>query len=243
MILALFNMDAREDAAMEELIKKALEEKKMTQKELAEKLYVTPQAVSKWLTGESRPSQDNVERIYEILGIDLTKEVVAKRHLNKKCMKETNIEDLNTFEKAKKEAISILDELGFASKYSHSVYTLCNWLLCSVIGLVYHKYINNHDKEVTFDYGDIYFELEDYIKREVSYDKPGLYENDLEYDFYIMGMDLFESFGDDKLLNLDYGHEVMSCWERFKTAVIKDNSSPVYNELLVAISELIDSAY
>ena len=66
-------MDAREDGAMEELIKKALEEKKMTQKELAEKLYVTPQAVSKWLTGESRPSQDNVERIYEILGIDLTK--------------------------------------------------------------------------------------------------------------------------------------------------------------------------
>ena len=41
------------------LIKKALEEKKMTQKELAETLYVTPQAVSKWLNGESRPSQDN----------------------------------------------------------------------------------------------------------------------------------------------------------------------------------------
>jgi len=236
-------MEARKDAVMEKLIKKALEEKKMTQKELAEKLYVTPQAVSKWLNGESRPSQDNVERIYEILGIDLTKEVVARRHFNKESMKHSEIKDLDSFEKAKKEAVSILDELGFASKYSHSVYMLCNWLLSAVVGLVYHKYINNHDKEVTYDYDDIYFELEDYIKDEVSYEKPGLYSNDLEYDFYIMGMDLFESFGDDKLLNHDYGKEAMDSWYRFKSAVIKDNSSPIYNELLVAISEIIDSAY
>ena len=87
---------------MEKLIKKALEEKKMTQKELAKKLYVTPQAVSKWLNGESRPSQDNMERIYEILGIDLTKEVVARCHLNKESMKHSEIKDLDSFEKAKK---------------------------------------------------------------------------------------------------------------------------------------------
>ena len=228
---------------MEEILKKALEEKKMTQKELAEKLHVTPQAVSKWLNGESRPSQDNVALIYEILGVDLTKEMVARRHLNKKCMKETNIKDLDTFEKANKEAISILDELGFTTKYSHSVYMLCNWLLCSVIGLAYHKFINNHKKDITVEYSDIFFELEDYIKEDVLFKKTDLYENDLEYSIYLMGMDLFESFGEYKLPNHDYGEEVMSCWNRFKTAVIKDNSSPIYNELLVAISELIDSAY
>lgn len=83
---------------MEKLIKKALEEKKMTQKELAKKLYVTPQAVSKWLNGESRPSHDNVERIYEILEIDLTKEVVAKHHFNKESMKHSEIKDLDSSE-------------------------------------------------------------------------------------------------------------------------------------------------
>ena len=228
---------------MEKIIKKALEEKNMTQKELAEKLFVSPQAVSKWITGESRPSQDNVERIFEILGVDLTKEMVVRGHINKKCMRETKIQDLDNFEKAKKEAVSILDEVGFASKYSHSVYVLCDWLLCSVIGLVYHKFINNHDKNISFEYSDIYFKLEDYVKDEISFDKPGLYQNDLEHDFYLMGMDLFESFGEYKLPNHEYGEEVMSCWERFKTAVVKDNSSPVYNELLVAISELIDSVY
>lgn len=228
---------------MEKIIKKALEEKDMTQKDLAKKLFVSPQAVSKWITGESRPSQDNVERIFEILGVNLTKEMVVRRHINKKCMRETKIQDLNNFEKAKKEAVSILDEVGFASKYSHSVYVLCDWLLCSVIGLVYHKFINNHDKNISFEYGDIYFKLEDYIKDGISFDKPGLYQNDLEHDFYLMGMDLFESFGEYKLPNHEYGEEVMSCWERFKTAVVKDNSSPVYNELLVAISELIDSVY
>lgn len=52
---------------MKNLLKKALNAKGFTQKELAEQIHVTPQAVSKWMSGESRPSQDNVVLIIKSL--------------------------------------------------------------------------------------------------------------------------------------------------------------------------------
>ena len=52
-------------------IKEALDKCHMTQKELAEKLFVQPQDVSKWVNGECEPSKENMIRLNEILNINM----------------------------------------------------------------------------------------------------------------------------------------------------------------------------
>ena len=50
-------------------IKKLRTEKGMTQKELAEKLHVTPQAVSRWENGEVEPSVSTIGEMADIFGV------------------------------------------------------------------------------------------------------------------------------------------------------------------------------
>ena len=58
----------------------------MTQKELAEKLYVTPQAVSRWENGEVEPSVDTITTMAQIFGVT-TDEIIGGP--DKKPEKET----------------------------------------------------------------------------------------------------------------------------------------------------------
>ena len=55
---------------MKQIIKMALKKTGITQKELAEKLFVTPQAVSKWVRGESEPTHDKVVAMSKIFGFE-----------------------------------------------------------------------------------------------------------------------------------------------------------------------------
>ena len=66
---------------MDQILKKALKERELSQKEFAELIHVTPQAVSKWLNGESRPSQDNVILIFETLGRWFSRTPVAGKRV------------------------------------------------------------------------------------------------------------------------------------------------------------------
>ena len=63
----------REDSAMTigEKIKKARKDKGWTQSELAEKLNVSPEAVSKWERGTYLPDEYNEEQLNDILGLNL----------------------------------------------------------------------------------------------------------------------------------------------------------------------------
>ena len=92
---------------MEQILKNALKDVGMTQKELADALHVTPQAVSKWFTGEGRPSQDSVIGIYKILGVDLTRAMALKMkpEVRKTAMGNHKLQEIDNYEKAKKEAI------------------------------------------------------------------------------------------------------------------------------------------
>lgn len=56
-----------------EIVKEALQEQKMTQKELAEKLEISNAAVSRWFSGESKPNLLNIQKISKILRIDESK--------------------------------------------------------------------------------------------------------------------------------------------------------------------------
>lgn len=53
-----------------EIIKQAREELDMTQEDLAEKLEVSRQAVSKWELGASVPSPENLKLLEEVLGVE-----------------------------------------------------------------------------------------------------------------------------------------------------------------------------
>lgn len=48
------------------------EEKKLTQKELAAKLYVTPSTISKWETGVAVPDIYAITRMSDVFGVPVT---------------------------------------------------------------------------------------------------------------------------------------------------------------------------
>ena len=52
-----------------ETIKRLRMEQGLTQKELAEKLFVTPQAVSRWENGEVEPSVATISSLAKIFGV------------------------------------------------------------------------------------------------------------------------------------------------------------------------------
>jgi len=57
-----------------ETIKQARERMSLTQEDLAEKLEVSRQAVSKWELGTSVPSAENLKALEEVLGVSFSKE-------------------------------------------------------------------------------------------------------------------------------------------------------------------------
>ena len=222
---------------MKEIIKRALDEANMQQKELADKIHVSPQAVHKWIKGESQPTFDNIKLMTEIFGVEFGEKMLKKGLQNKKIMKKqhSELKDLNTIEKAYEEANLLLEESG-ARNYSHATYVLLSWLVPAVIGLTYHQFIHNRDKEAEFFYEDIFFHLNNFFEECNSYKNQ--YPNELEYEFFLMGGDLFESFGEYKMVNHDYAHEAQDLWYRFKKAFDKMDSS-LSDEFKVALTELI----
>lgn len=222
---------------MDSIIAQILQRSGMTQKELAEQLYVTPQAVSKWVRGESRPTADNVERIYNITGFNIVA-MTATTRCSRKTMRNKALKEIDNYEKAIQEAESILQSAGIKLNYSHAVYKLCSWLLPAVICLTHHRMLKYKDEEIGYD--SIFTTLQDYLDEDCMKKVDGLYENQLEYSFYLMGMDLFESFGECTMRDDEYCREAMDDWYRFEKAVVKDHGSPIYNELLVAITEIAE---
>ena len=91
---------------MKEIIKRALEEANMQQKELADKIHVSPQAVHKWIKGESQPTFDNIQLMTEIFGVEFGEKMLKKGLQNKKIMErqQSELKDLNTIEKAEAES-------------------------------------------------------------------------------------------------------------------------------------------
>lgn len=61
------NMDTISDK-----MRRLREEKKLTQKELAAKLYVTPSTISKWETGVAVPDIYAITRMSDVFGVPVT---------------------------------------------------------------------------------------------------------------------------------------------------------------------------
>lgn len=217
---------------MKEIIKRALEEAQISQKELAEKIHVTPQAVSKWVRGEAEPSRDNIVEIGNTLGREIAEKLFRKGLKDRENMKKepTELKDLNNIDKAYAETKNILDGSG-VQNYSHAVYKLLTWLVTAVIGLTYHRYIHNKDKEEGTIYEDIFFYLNDLVEDNGK---------TIEEHFYLMGGDLFESWGDYKLKNHDYAREAEDLWYKFKKGLDRYEESSLLHEFKVALIDIIN---
>jgi len=216
---------------MKDIIKKALEEKGMTQKELAELIHQTPQAVSKWVNGESTPKFDNIQLMTDIFGLEFGEAMLKKGIQDKRIMEKqpSELKDLDSYEKAEAEAKKILRNSG-AENYSHAVYTLLSWALICSIGLAYHWFIHKKNKEEGTVYEDIYFYLNNLIEERGK---------DMEHDFFLLGGDLFESWGEYKICNHDYAYAVNDLWFKFKEALKFADDSELYREFKVALLYVI----
>ncbi len=230
---------------MKDILKKALQDKGMSQKELAEAIFVTPQAVSKWINGESRPTTDNVIRIKEVLGVDLIKEMARTTSTISSCsnnsMKHKTIEELDTFDKALTESRRILEETDIKHNYSHQVYYLLQKLIPAIIGLSYHQHLNAKEDEVDAGYDGIYYNLEEFYVDLEDDKKTIVFETVLEKNFFLMGGDLFESFDEYKIPNHDYCQNSMDYWYSFQAMLPENQSSSICDDLKIAIFEIMDT--
>lgn len=59
-------------------IKKLRQEKKMSQEQLAEQLYVTRQAVSNWENGKTQPDVDTIARLADIFDVSVERMIYGK---------------------------------------------------------------------------------------------------------------------------------------------------------------------
>lgn len=248
---------------MKQIIKMALKKTGITQKELAEKLFVTPQAVSKWVRGESEPTHDKVVAMSKIFGFEVAKELAMKDlkeeknmenqiNENTKTQEETTdsfdelpgydeesakkLKSLNSFEKAKKECSAILLKAG-ANKYSHGVYVLLEWLITATIGLTYHQALYNKLKYEEYYFEYMFDNLEDLFETDGISGRFA--KNRLDNAFFLMGGDLFESFGDYKLKDHDYIHECMDYWYNFDKAYDYFDESDFNREFKIALLDII----
>ena len=155
-------------------------------------------------------------------------------------MKTKDLKAINDYAKAKAESESILQEAEIKQKYSYPVYKLCSILLPAVICLTHHQMLKQEEE---INYNWIFTNLSGFLDDECTKKVVGLYENWLEYNFFLMGADVFESFDEYTIPDHEYCSLAMEDWYRFKKALIKDNGSPIYNELLVAITELSEYGY
>lgn len=215
---------------MKDIIKKAIEDSGLSQKELAEQIYVSPQAVSDWVRGNKQPTFDNIKLMTEIFGEEFGSKMLRKGLRDKKIMKKepAELKDLSTFEKAQTEAKNIMDSIG-VNNYSHAACVLLNWAVTCAIGLTYHWLINKKNKEET-QYEDLYYYLNNLIEEDGK---------DFEHDFFLLGGDLFESFGEYKIPDHDYAYAVNDLWFKFKAAIKNAKETNLYSEFKVALLEVI----
>lgn len=110
-------------------------EKGYTQKELAEKLYISDKAISKWETGISVPDVALLVPLAETLGVSVTELLQCQRNSQDAPMNPVDVEDLV------KAAISYSEE-NQVGKRSHSlrhalIYVLCVAAMIAEITLMY----------------------------------------------------------------------------------------------------------
>lgn len=87
----MFNIDRQKFGTFVAMLRK---EKGMTQKELAERLFISDKAVSKWETAASVPSIDLLIPLADILGITVTELLTCRRMEQDNTLSSTQVEQV-----------------------------------------------------------------------------------------------------------------------------------------------------
>ena len=234
------------------LLKDKRNEKGLTQDELAGNFYCTRQYISKIENSEQYCYGPLAVKIYSYFGIGF--DIVKK--------KENNMTDFGKLEgvKTPDEYEKFVSEFTDYYKknypeYSYVVLRIINNLIYSSVGYAIYKGWYNNVEYRGMEMYDIASELlGGYDRKEklsaLENDFNGInlrYASDIDYDFYILGMDLFEDFEGNNSERRYIGATAMEYWNKLEKILIKGGNSyremvdnTLITELKMAINDLID---
>ncbi len=120
----MYNMNKEKFGAFVAALRK---EKGMTQKELAEALFVSDKAVSKWETGQSLPDVSLLIPLAEKLGVTVTELLQGERLESRQNITPQQVEDIV------KTAVNMA---GYEAPKNYKKYLLPAYIICLIIGLI-----------------------------------------------------------------------------------------------------------
>ena len=179
--------------------------KRYTQKNLADKLCVTKQAVSNWENGKNRPDEDIRPRLSQILGISIEYVDYTGGH----SMTIKPLADIDTIQELKGAIDTLINNVQIDNEYQISIRTLLEMTLWTVTGFEYYKNQKYYDGEETCDWETIawalqaliddneLYPIDDYIRQgsPVNYDSK--VKNKINSMAFTTGFELFKDFDDD----------------------------------------------
>lgn len=182
----------------------------MTQDQLAEKLYVTKQAVSNWERGKNLPDEQIRENIEIILGIKLRNEKMATLYQPPIGGSIPSLKSLNEM-KSIDEVSSAVDEIINSltiDNYEHVVKKMLYLALMELIGyeVYFEGYCRKYFTDEPLDWDTTASELDSLIKdsdswllEDINYrpSSKSILSSKVELMAFFIGGELFEDFDED----------------------------------------------
>ena len=151
---------------MGEFIKKKRKEKGLTQKELAEQLFITDRAISKWERGLSCPDISLLQELARILDTSVVELLKGETIKNKKSISEQDV-----ISSMKLSQDSILEKIKFITNVLTSI-IVAIFVFFILITNFRSIYLGVKKYDMNFyDYGGISYPGGEYIKKDSTYDK------------------------------------------------------------------------
>ncbi len=203
------------------LIKELREKKGLSQKELAERVFVTRQAVSQWELGKSSPKTDTIYFLSKELDIDIESIFAGQLKLTKEEKAKTFIQVVKEHEKKLKKAVILF-------------IIIIVLLACLFLG---YYFINSYRSlkvyTVIYDQTDFYAEGIIVLSKKDSYLKLDLYHSDVkEMELYTKNneeKEIITSSNDSSIyLQQSYGYD-----EYFNYNNIENNIKNLYLHVIL----------
>lgn len=193
------------------LIKEARRKAGMTQEQLAEKLYVTKQAVSNWERAINLPDEQVRERIETILGIKLRKEKMSATYTlpfgGGSIPSLKPLSEMKSVDEISSSVTEIINSITI-DNYVHVVKKMLYFALMELIS--YEIYFEGHCRKVftdePLDWDTTASELDSLINDSDSWlledtdyrpNDKGILSNKIELMAFFIGGELFEDFDEN----------------------------------------------
>lgn len=236
-------------------IKEARRKAGMTQEQLAEKLYVTKQAVSNWERGINLPDEQVRENLEHILSIKLRNEKMSTPYKQPFGGAIPSLKPLNEMKSVNEVSSSVEEIINFITvdNYSHTVKKILYLALVELIG--YEVYFEGHCRKYftdePLDWGVTASELDSLIKDSDSWlledtdyrpNDKNILSNKIELMAFFIGGEQFEDFDEDGYRDgfvQQIGHYGQECGYSLIT-LIPESNTDIAILFKSAIMDIID---